>query len=1205
MIKIRFNPKALTSEGQISKDVEYVAGKTLLSYVMDAGFEVEDVRFILSGRKAFADDLVKNGEEIIIVPDIEFQAIVAIFAIAWVKTTILVITLLTTIYSVVSALTARPRKSSFGTTGDGLDSSSPTYGWEGIQNTSDVATPIGIVYGLHRVGGQVIGRYVNTDGDKNYLNVLLALCEGEIDSISSVEINQNPIANYSEVAYDTRLGTNTQDPVDNFAQVHNTRSVNVNLPQSSAHVYTSLGTNLNALEIHLALSNGLYAQDSATGAIGSWTVTYKVEYKLVGAGSYTDLGNVDITATSRTAVRRVYRIEGLTSGQYNIRLTRQSADSDFYHTGDLTWDSVDEIINEDIAYVNTALLSLTALATNQLSGSMPNITSLVKGTKVSQPQVFDGVDEVDWEDYYYDPDTDEFKLLSDDTVLDWDGVSYVTKWSANPVWCLMDLLLNTRYGLGNFIDSNSIDLTSFLAMAKYCEEKVPDGNGGYEKRYNLNIVLDSSMRAFDMILQVASAFRGLVFYSNGTIKLKIDKPEVAVQTFGMGNITRGTFMQTWLSLKQRYNVIEVQYINKDINYAQDTISVIDDAALLAGDVIRKKQIKVFTTQTSQAYREGRFLLFTNKYIKRSVVFKAGIDAIICEPGDVIKVAHDVPAWGIGSGRVQASSTDTVINLDKEVILESGKTYVLLVRDSATDTIEIQTITTAPGTVSQVTVGSAFAFTPALNDIYSVGELNIETKPFRIMSIQIDNDYNAEIQAVEYNADIYNDTAPTLPSTNYSALSVDTPDVTDLRLTTGIVKASDGTIQTSIDVWFAKPDGTSVNVMFQKAKIFLSDNDGLNWVEMGESADGHFQISRGLIDGTEYTIAVVSVGANGLSKLISASPQDSITALGKSLPPEDVPTFLINQSRDRLFFGWTGVTDLDLSGYEIRYGQSWSSGSVLATQIKDTTHISLDMRTGSGQSYFIKAIDTSGNYSETETEAEITIDEIPFQNIIESYMEAASWAGTKSSTVVASSNLLISSGCLAGTYVTPVRDIGFLATFKIGIDAVIVDGSADRRFDDDPDTSFADSETARFSGEEVAGAASFRIKTSEDNITWTDWRQWQNGDYKCRYFQLEMTLARQSIIQDIQCTQFNYFADLPDVDEKPLTPLTISVAASGLAVTFEKTFHKAPNVSITVVSGTGRFWNFPVIPDTTGFTVKLYDATGTAVTGDFYYHAHGV
>jgi len=54
----------------------------------------------------------------------------------------------------------------YGTTGEGIDEGSATYGWEGIRTIQEVGTPIPVIYGRHRVGGNVINAYVRTDGNK-------------------------------------------------------------------------------------------------------------------------------------------------------------------------------------------------------------------------------------------------------------------------------------------------------------------------------------------------------------------------------------------------------------------------------------------------------------------------------------------------------------------------------------------------------------------------------------------------------------------------------------------------------------------------------------------------------------------------------------------------------------------------------------------------------------------------------------------------------------------------------------------------------------------------------------------------------------------------------------------------------------------------------------------------------------------------------
>jgi hypothetical protein len=101
----------------------------------------------------------------------------------------------------------------------------------------------------------------------------------------------------------------------------------------------------------------------------------------------------------------------------------------------------------------------------------------------------------------------------------------------------------------------------------------------------------------------------------------------------------------------------------------------------------------------------------------------------------------------------------------------------------------------------------------------------------------------------------------------------------------------------------------------------------------------------------------------------------------------------------------------------------------------------------------------------------------------------------------------------------------------------------------------------------------------------------------------MTLTRASTSQDLECSEFNYYADLPDVDE--FGDGEVTVAADGAEITFTKEFHVAPSVNIDILSGDGFVHKFTTIPSTTGFIVKLYDLSGTEKTGTFKFHAHGV
>ncbi|MDD4980706.1 MAG: phage tail protein [Candidatus Omnitrophica bacterium] len=1211
-ITIRFIPNLLADEGRTLQSFPYDRRWTIRRYLRKAKVNFEGMRIMVNGNAAKSlRQHLQSGDEIVVIPEIGIALGFAVpwFIDAFVFYATAAIAIAITVYSIYSALTTKVKTPSYDISGEGIDEDSPSASWTGVKTVRDPNGSIPIIYGRRLTGGTVINEFISTDGEKNYLNSLVAIGEGPLKSITLSRINKNAAENFSNYTLETKLGTNDQVPISNFEDLHDIHSLSVELEKDAAYTYTSEISDLEAFEIILGLPNGLYQQDSS-GNLTSWDVTFKVEYKLHSAGEWTDLGGTTISGKTRSTLQKIFRKDGLTAGQYDIRITRTSDNSslDPVKNGDLYLQGVDEINTDNLSYPNTGVVGIKTLAINELSGDRPEYEFLTEARLVLVPKIMNGAAEVDWEDYYWDPDAGIYKLLADDTALTWDGETYVERFSANPIWCLYDLMTNTRFGLGDYITTSDHDLDYLLEMSQYCEERVPDGEGGYEKRFRMDVCIDSPQQALNLIMQLCGIFRGMPFYSDlGKVRIAIDKPDNPVQLFNMGNIVKDSFSQSWGSKRDIPNIVHVQFDNEDNYYEQEMISVIDEESLVAGDPKRIKQVRYYGTKLSYAIRFGRNILKTAKYVNRTITIKAGTAALIRQCGEVIDIAHDVPQWGF-SGCVLSGSTTTKVKLDRTIEIEAAKSYAIRVdfaqlNEDGSPRYEERVVTDPPGSYTEVNVSEAFSSAPLKNDSYSFGELNKLVLPARIVSLKRQRGGEVEIEVQEYNEDIYDDTAVTIPVRESSSLSPDTPDVTDLQLTERIAKLTDGSIEDVIDVWFQRPVLTTYKIgVYQKARIYLSDNNGASWEYKGETNDIHFAIIGGLKDGVTYTVAVVSIAANGKENPVSTSPSTTINLIGKSAAPSDVTTFLVNQSRDRLYFGWTNVTDVDLKGYEIRYGNDWASGYVIVSDKKGNSHIELNFREGSAQKFFIKAIDTSGNYSENATEATVTIDNIPFTNIIESYQEQTGWAGTKSNTTKVGDNLEISDGQLSGTYITPEQDVGYVATFKIGIETVVT-AAGDREFDDDEEARFSDSETSRMSGEEISGAVSFEIRTSEDNITWTDWAAWQAGDYKCRYFQLRMTMTRASLSQDLECSEFNYYADLPDVDE--FSEDEVTDAGAGKEVLFTKDFHEAPSVNIDILTGDGFVHKFSAIPDLTGFTVKLYKLDGTAVTGQFKYHAHAV
>jgi predicted phage tail protein len=156
--------------------------------------------------------------------------------------------------------------------------------------------------------------------------------------------------------------------------------------------------------------------------------------------------------------------------------------------------------------------------------------------------------------------------------------------------------------------TDNLDNAALLEMAQYCEERVPDGEGGFEKRFRMDVVIDSNHKALDILIQLCATFNAMPVYSAGGLTFKIDKPTLPTQLFGMGNIVKDSFAQSWKTMKEVPNVIEVQFTvrRRTISRKQSLTSMRN--RLAAGEPMRKSQIRLFTTGASYAIRAARYAL---------------------------------------------------------------------------------------------------------------------------------------------------------------------------------------------------------------------------------------------------------------------------------------------------------------------------------------------------------------------------------------------------------------------------------------------------------------------------------------------------------------------------------------------------------------------------------------------------------------------
>lgn len=275
-------------------------------------------------------------------------------------------------------------------------------------------------------------------------------------------------------------------------------------------------------------------------------------------------------------------------------------------------------LQPDLELHNLAYLALTLTASDQLKGGNPTITSVCQGLLVEI----------------------------------WNGAAWGVGgkvYSENPVACIRDFLLNSRYGLG--IPSTTLNDASFGASYNYCESLV-DSPSGPEARFRLDFIIDSQRPAQDILNDMLATFGGFLVYAGNKIKLRINQIDPIVQYFGDGsttkqnatfdpsNIVRDSFSWNMSSIDQRPNRVKIQWVDPDQNYVkvytqvEDRIDQDD-----RGTIITQEIALLGITRATQASRMAKLYMTIAKYAHVTIEFSSRLESIQCEVGDVVAVTH--------------------------------------------------------------------------------------------------------------------------------------------------------------------------------------------------------------------------------------------------------------------------------------------------------------------------------------------------------------------------------------------------------------------------------------------------------------------------------------------------------------------------------------------------------------------------------------
>lgn len=700
----------------------------------------------------------------------------------------------------------------------------------------------------------------------------------------------------------------------------------------------------------------VYKTDDDGNHIEKWTYSMTLdEYKKKVIASHNSDGVIRQKKTD--AFYRVYDVYGLEPAQYEVRVRCTHKDDTSTRTANkIQWVGITQIIYDDFRYPGKALLGLKALATDQLSGSDPQLTCLISRSLV----------------WVWNPDTK----------------AYEQKPAANPAWAAYDILHQCRKltsvdGKDSFVVTGipyeNIDYDAFNAWADMCDANNID----------FNYLYDSAMKLYDALQYPCRVGYGAIVLIGTKVSCIYDCASDPVQLFTVANIKKDSFSNEYQSTDDRANCIEVSFINKDKNYERDVLAVYSDAYNDSDVPSQPTQVELMgCTDVNQAYRYGAYKLRSNKYEIRTVSFEAFADAIACQIGDVILVQEDIMDWGVG-GRIVAIDGN-VVTIDQPADNLSGVT-TMLIRGNSTDKPSYYNISSIAG--NKVTLASAPSDAEP-DCIYVIGHKGHEAKKFRVLSISASHsDETRIIQAIEYYPELYDMDVTNIPEIERYDNTVEPPK--NLILSTEKYCEADSTITNLVHATWINPRTLNPVVM-------EISNDGENWMYEKKFVSGETQCTLNVLSMKTYYVRLCAVNDVGIK---SEYCTNNILTNGTDALPPDVKTINVEKMASGLRRYWWDFdypSPNDIKGFRIKYTQgselNWDAGipvqeGLIVTQPYETQTV----RQGT-HAVMIKAVDNAGNESNNFAYCILDLGDLLEQNVlVENDFKADTWEALTSNT----------------------------------------------------------------------------------------------------------------------------------------------------------------------------------------------------------------
>jgi hypothetical protein len=899
----------------------------------------------------------------------------------------------------------------------------------------------------------------------------------------------------------------------------------------------------------------------------SHSVQVRYRYRKFGAADWVDAGTVSHTGRSTASLRFTKTIALPDEGEYDIEVTRLSADSD------------DTTVRDD-AFLS-AIRSVQA-------GSLPSHSDIAEiAVRIKASDQLNGQIET-------------LNAVVHQTAPVWDGAA----WSApqpvrHPAWIYARALMGPM--LSKPVETLRIQLDDLRDWADQ------------EPHWTCDAVIDQSTtvaEVLDLICATGRARRTLRDLKYSVIRDGGAGP--IVQQFSPRNSWGFTGS---IQFPKAIHGFRVRCLSERLEWQQDEIIVYADGhdtttatefetLELRGVVLAKNE-----ATGGNAWRLGRYHLAQAILRPEEFSWQCDLEHLRVNMGDKVRLIHDVPLIGVGYGRVRQQNafpdgTLSSFVLDEALSLAGVEYRVCWRQSDGSETVfRASPPESLAGQWLVIAGQDVDAAALRVGDLVGIEEMTVESMEVLVRSITHQGDLKATLTGVP--------AAPAVLTADQGEIPEYSPNITKVVPRETLLPAGP-VIQSSIVEVLADPARVVVSVEVLKEDQF----NIVSYLGVLVRADTGEEVGRETFTSPSFSMTLPSAGqfllkVRSVDKAgkLSAATVEAVAREVLETVPKNVSSFQIRILGDQAHLSWS-VQGVSVSHYHIRYlppddERGWDEATDIERDV-DGANVTVPALPGR---YLIKAVSIFREYSPQASEILSTISFLEGYNVVREVALHPAFTGTLDvglARVAGGVQFTLDAGETSGTAVFTsdvTDDLGAALTSRVtaNLDGFGVD--AGELWNDwgtwDEVESWAGSVDGQW-------RIQLQISTTVDDpddvaTTWSEWSDFLISDYLARAFKFRVIFTSHSPDVQVLIRGLSIKIDVPD---RIVSGDDIACPAAGMFVPFAPPFLARPAVAVDGQGLPSGAESVRTQHDANGFHQRFLDASGNGVACTFDYIAKG-